>query len=90
MKLPDQLKAYIKAHPDAIVEDVAELFGRSVSLVMQYQKAVGVKLKTRRHIDGADWIQPHEAEASERKLSQLMKNPKVVKWLEENGFEIKF
>jgi hypothetical protein len=89
MKTSEQIKAYLKAHPDAIVDDVAEMFGRSVSLVMQYQKAVGVKLKTRRHIDGADWIQPQEVEAAERRLDQLMKNPRVVKWLAENGFDIK-
>jgi hypothetical protein len=89
MKTSEQIKAYIKANPDAVVDDVAELFGRSVSLVMQYQKAVGVKLRTRRHIDGADWIQPHEAEAADKRLDQLMKNRKVVKWLAENGFEVK-
>jgi hypothetical protein len=57
--------------------------------VRWHAKAVGVMLKTRRHIDGADWLQPHEAEAAERKLDQLMRNPKVVKWLAENGFEVK-
>lgn len=88
MKPSDQIRAYIKAHPDQIIEDVAELFDRHINQIRGYAKDVGVKLKTRRQEQGHDWLTHEDDIEADRRLAELMKDPRVVRWLEENSFEI--
>lgn len=86
MKESDEIRKYIKEHPDSILEDVAELFCKQSNNIRTYAKDVGVKLKTRKRADGHGWIQPHEDEVNTRHLNKLMEDPRVIQFIKENGF----
>jgi hypothetical protein len=86
---PTAIKAYIKDHPDAVLEDIAEMFGRSAGLIYKYAKDIGITLKTRKQVAGHDWLNAEDVKKADAELKELMKNPKVRKWLKDNWFEIK-
>lgn len=43
----DRIQEYIQSHPEAIVEDVAEKFGKHPNQIREYAAKVGIRLKTR-------------------------------------------
>lgn len=86
MKESDKIRQYIKEHPDSIIEEVAEMFCKQSNNIRTYAKEVGVKLNTRKQVDGRDWIQPHQEEANTRHLNKLMEDPRVIQFIKENSF----
>lgn len=86
----DRVRAYIKENPESILEDVAEKFDRNPTQIYTYAKELGLRLKTRKSLQRRDndWLGPEDNKESDRRLKELMRDPRVIEFLKENSFII--